>query len=200
MTPETVRLLESSDTTITHVKRLIILRTEAAERTKLDIITKGEIIPDVELPRTAILLFNSKRLWIPVEELNTEFTPRAVVVEPIIRWDGLRKMRRLFSVWIANQTQAIKETYGLVPISVFDNQRSQYWNREFVEAFYTHMWLQHQSVSPKVNKMAYVFAEFDPVRLTEVFDKTNNNAEKTYQNLSVLLRGKLLQTKKLDIL
>lgn len=94
-------------------------------------------MPKVRFPESVNTLLHSKQLWLKVED--NEYTPSDLVKSFIVRKDGGKKDRDLFSVFIADRKRYIAENWGIKPLSSWNKQRYQYWDKEFVKAFFTYM-------------------------------------------------------------
>jgi len=131
-------------------------------------------LPDIELPTTAQELLDTSQLWISVPELGTDFIPRAVVEEILIREDGEENEPDGFTSFLATQQEKINEIWGIKPVSVTPKQHNQYLNREYVKALLTRIYLQGTS---KDNKIAITFAKkFDVQKLEKTFYQANLKA------------------------
>jgi hypothetical protein len=142
MTPEIPISHEISNPTIDIVRNLIKLRTFYANqeyRPPVKWLTK-QFFALVKLPATPRLLLDSPQLWIDVN--GTKFTPRNVVEKTVKRNDGKNKQQNSFDVYIATEMEAINKIWGKYPESVFRKQRHQFWNYDYVKAFFAHIELQ----------------------------------------------------------
>lgn len=170
---------DNGKTTVTAARALILKRMSVLREkgeisgTKLE----TRILPVVDLPPVAQSLLDSPSLWINVHGID--FVPRPVVEELIIRRNGNEKKQNSFTVYIADQRDAIKKMWNIIPVSVWGKQKGQYWDKNFVTALFTNIKLHLNISNPLINKIAYTFSdEFDIQKLKKIFYMSNIEAEK----------------------
>lgn len=112
-----------------------------------------ELPPKVLFPGSVNTFLNSKQLWLEVE--NVEYTPSELVKSFIVRKDGSKKDSDLFSVFIADRKRYIAEKWGIKPLSSWNKQKYQYWDKGFVTAVFTYMVVCEESDWKNKNKIEW---------------------------------------------
>lgn len=117
------------------------------------------------------LLFKSRDLWMDVDGVS--FIPYGIIKSLLVRADGTQNEEGSFTVAIAMRRESIRKHWNIEPLTVWDKQRSQYWDEPFARIFLASIQQDETHKFIHFNKVAYRIrpdvshAELEAIKLTE---------------------------------
>ncbi len=98
-------------------------------------------------------LFGASELWIT--QGNDQFLPAAAAKEMLMRKDGAVIDEKAFTTFVADYKESMFERYGIYPLSAWDKQKWQYWDKKYYEQFFASIQVDNLSFNGHFNHIAY---------------------------------------------
>lgn len=111
---------------------LIRKRRSIVEQEEL-ILPSHHELPELKMTQSLTTLFGTPELWVTVDE---RYIADSVVRSLLFRQDGKEIDEGVFTSMLARRKDKIEERYGVRLRTVWKQQHHQYWNEDFVRAFF----------------------------------------------------------------